>query len=243
MAHVAADPRGVAALAEAVAAALPKTAAAGGAERDALKASADAVRAAQPDLGHDFTELRRAALEGEAARHGDDAAAVGGVVERFVTVRSDVAAHFFDDTVPSLEALRAEGFVVGAVTNGNCDVRRHAAVSRLFDFECSAGSAGASKPHPAPFWQACAGAGAALPGAEPTRAAARPCEMVHVGDEVRSDLIGALGAGFRAVLITRDGRERSEEERSALPPPDADRWREVRTLEEAVAVVREWNRP
>ena len=136
-----------AALAEAVAAALPKTAAAGGAERDALKANADAVRAAQPGLGHDFTELRRAALEGEAARHGDDAAAVGGVVERFVTVRSDVAAHFFDDTVPSLEALRAEGFVVGAVptATATCGATRRSLVSLTLSARRAAPAL--SKPH------------------------------------------------------------------------------------------------
>ena len=45
----------------------------------------------------------------------------------------------------------------------------------------------------------------------------------------------------QAELLTRDGRERSAEELASLPPPDADRWREVRTLDEALAVVREWD--
>ena len=45
----------------------------------------------------------------------------------------------------------------------------------------------------------------------------------------------------RCMRLTRDGRERSAEELASLPPPDADRWREVRTLDEALAVVREWD--
>jgi FMN phosphatase YigB (HAD superfamily) len=37
------------------------------------------------------------------------------------------------------------------------------------------------------------------------RVDAAPEEVVHVGDQVRSDVIGAQGVGMRAVLIDRSG--------------------------------------
>jgi HAD superfamily hydrolase (TIGR01509 family) len=156
------------------------------------------------------------------------------VVERFVSARSDVRAHFFADAAPTLEAIRAQGLPVGALTNGNADVRRNSAVSAYFDFAVTAADAGAAKPHPVPFWQAAAAAGC------------RPCNLVHVGDDVTTDLIGALSAGCRAILVQRvdDAGDTPPSARgpvdATLPPVDDTRWRRVETLEQAVDVVNEW---
>lgn len=151
------------------------------------------------------------------------------VVDRFVHARSDVRAHWFADAEPALTSLRACGLRVGSVTNGNCDVRRHADVSSFFDFAISAPEAGAAKPSPAPFWHAAAAAGC------------HPASLVHVGDDATTDLAGALGAGCRAILVCRgsdggNGRASAE----ALPPPDATRWRQVADLKQAIDVIEEW---
>ena len=110
-----------------------------------------------------------------------------------------------------------------------------------FDFAVTAGDAGAAKPHAAPFWHAAHAAGC------------RPAGLVHVGDDAAADLAGALAAGCRAILVTRraaDGfqsydvrvgdKTADELQRRALPPPDPERWREVGSLAEAVAVIEEW---
>lgn len=122
---------------------LPKTAAAGYAEGKALREAISAVVSRQPLVAHDMSEMRRAALAQLAAEHADvDAdAAVTELMRRFVRARSDVASHFYADTVPSVQQLRQAGLPVGALTNGNADVRQHDEVSALFDFAVAAGAA------------------------------------------------------------------------------------------------------
>jgi len=179
----------------------------------------------------------------------------------FVRARSDIGPHLFPDAKPALAALRAANLPVGGLTNGNCDVRLHGDVSALFDFAVRALDAGASKPHAAPFWHAAAaaqrwhaasasasagGAGSASAGhaGEPRAASlCRPCNLVHVGDDVVTDLLGALRAGCRAVLVSRpELMPRTPEQTAELPPADPSRWREVASLEEAAEVALEWKR-
>ncbi|KOO52883.1 had-superfamily hydrolase [Chrysochromulina tobinii] len=207
---------------------LPRAAAAGCGDRGALKASITEVQKEQPLLVHDMSALRHAALAKQARTHGDDPGApVDELMRRFVLARSDVKDYFFSDTAASLQALRRAGLTVGACTNGNCDVRLHAEVVEFFDFTVSAGDAGATKPSAAPFWMAAHAAGC------------RPSEMVHVGDDVVTDLKGALDAGFRAVLVSRaDLLPRKPQELEVLETLEKDpaRWREVASLEEMVQV-------
>ena len=64
--------------------------------------------------------------------------------------------------------------------------------------------------------------------------------MVHVGDSIRSDLLGALGCGMRAILLSRSDLKRSAADEAYRPSTDDARWREVSTLDEAAAVLRDW---
>ena len=58
-----------------------------------------------------------------------------------------------------------------------------------------------------------------------------PRAVVHVGDSIRSDLLGALGCGMRAILLSRNDFKRSAaDEAAGRPPADDARWREVYTL-------------
>lgn len=207
---------------------LPRAAASGAVTKESLRARMGPLMKAQPLLAHDLTELRRLSLLAVAAEHGDPPEAVAPLMEGFVAARSDVAADLYADVAPAIAALRARGLSVGALTNGNCDVTKSgAAVASLFDFAVTAADAGAAKPAVAPFLHAAAAAGV------------HPAQVVHVGDAIGADLIGALGCGMRAILLTREGFKRPESE-PPLPPKDAARWREVATLEEMVAVLSEW---
>lgn len=231
---------------------LPRVYASAAFSPSAFRGATKALMTEQPLLAHDFTALQQIALRALAAEHGDDPENADRVIERFLHARSDVFDHFFADAAPSLQALRERlGLRVGSVTNGNCDVRRHAAVSANFDFAVTASDAGAAKPHVVPFLFAAAAAGC------------RPSQLVHIGDDPTADLIGALEAGCRAILVTRppetEGNADSDsstaeaqaqvkawaskvEPTTPLPPPDPARWREVASLAEAVEVIEAWQR-
>jgi len=230
-------------LATAIAEQLPRVAAAGGTERSAMRAAMVEMMRAHPLLAHDFTELRRASLRQLAATHGDEPELADEIMREFVRRRSDVGKHFYDDALPAMRALRDAGLRVGGCTNGNCDINQHPVVAAHFDFAVGAGDAGCSKPGAAPFWHAIEGARQAWARAvgEESAPLVRPCHVVHIGDDVKTDLVGALDAGCRAVLLSRpESMPRSDEQLAALPPADPSRWREVASLDEAVQVVLAW---
>lgn len=98
------------------------------------------------------------------------------------------------------EAVRriARDRVVGVVTNGAPDIQvRKLAVLGLADLPMFASVAtGFAKPHPEAFLGACRALGVR---ADHT--------TVMVGDNLEADVLGALGAGLRAVWVDPAGRE------------------------------------
>ena len=102
----------------------------------------------------------------------------------------------FLDTVPALEQLREAGYKVGVITNLRRDLGQlcdRVGLSPYLDFAVGSEEVGMEKPH-APIFMA------AL-----KRVEAAPDEVVHVGDQIRSDVMGAQGVGMRAVLLDRSG--------------------------------------
>ena len=102
----------------------------------------------------------------------------------------------FDDTVPALEQLREAGYKVGIITNLRRDLDellQKAGLAQYLDFAVGSQEVGKEKPHPPIFL-------AAL-----EKAQAAPEEVVHVGDQLRSDVMGAQGVGMHGVLINRSG--------------------------------------
>ena len=102
----------------------------------------------------------------------------------------------FDDTIPALEELREAGYKVGVIANPRRDLNelcQRVGLSPYLDFMVGSEEAGMEKPHPPIFM-------AALKKLD-----AAPQEVVHVGDQIRSDVMGAQGVGMQAVLIDRSG--------------------------------------
>ena len=102
----------------------------------------------------------------------------------------------FPDSVPTLERLRESGYKVGIITNLRRDLDELCQSSGLapyLDFAVGSEGVGIEKPHPAIFEAALGQADVA------------PEECLHVGDQVRSDVLGAQGVGMMAVLIDRTG--------------------------------------
>jgi putative hydrolase of the HAD superfamily len=101
------------------------------------------------------------------------------------------AMPLFDDTLPMLDALQGR-FRLAAASNGNSYPDRFGLEGR-FDVVLLAQEHGVRKPDPAFFERLCALAGC------------RPEEVVHVGDSVPADVVGARSAGLHAVWLNRAG--------------------------------------
>ncbi len=113
------------------------------------------------------------------------------------TFRHREAWEAFDDVVPTLEALPADGVSLGAVSNW--DSRLPAVLERLelsafFETVTVSSLEGVEKPDPMIFHRALESAGA------------QADLSIYVGDIPEIDLEGARAAGLRGVLIDRDGR-------------------------------------
>ncbi|MCL4464740.1 MAG: HAD-IA family hydrolase [Chloroflexi bacterium] len=110
--------------------------------------------------------------------------------------RMERSLSIFDDVGPTLRELRGRGLVVGLISNTDRDAGPMCAelgVAEHFDFVLSSCLVGFEKPDPRIFQLALEKAGVA------------PHEAIHVGDQYKSDVAGALAAGIQPLLLDRYG--------------------------------------
>lgn len=106
--------------------------------------------------------------------------------------------HFdlYDDVHEVIPALAARGLVLGVISNSHRSLEaftEHFALDRYVRTHVSAHPGRYMKPHPSIFAAALASAGVTAG------------EAVMVGDSLKADVHGALGAGLRAVWLRRSG--------------------------------------
>ncbi len=145
-----------------------------------------------------FTEYERRVLEGAGVKVSRERA--GEIWRRVREVPYSLSC--FDDVTPTMRALRSRGLTLGLVSNMNREggeLLDSLGLTAHMDFAVTSVEVGAEKPHPPIFL-------AAL-----RKANARPAEVVHVGDQVSSDVEGARGVGINPVLLDRDGNHRDIE--------------------------------
>jgi putative hydrolase of the HAD superfamily len=114
------------------------------------------------------------------------------VITRVRQLRSDFI--LFDDVLPTLTILRKRDLVTGLLSNLHRDLDQlctRLGVAPYFDFLLTSQAVGSEKPHPAIFLTAL------------ERAAAKPEEAIHVGDQYYSDVIGAQRVGIMPLLLDR----------------------------------------
>jgi putative hydrolase of the HAD superfamily len=102
----------------------------------------------------------------------------------------------FDDVIPSLSTLRTSGYRLGLLSNLQLDLVplcERLGLTPHLDFIVNAAEVGSEKPHTPIF----------LTGLQRINVA--PEEMVHVGDQYESDVLGARAVGINQVLIDREG--------------------------------------
>jgi putative hydrolase of the HAD superfamily len=158
---------------------------------EAMRERRAAVAARRPDLAHDFTALRKLALNEHAVEAGYPAAMVEQAFEHFYHERNQV--ELYADVLPALDRLRSRHRLL-ALTNGNADLGR-IGIAHYFELIVTARAVGHAKPDARIFSALLAGAGI------------EPHELLYVGDEPVSDVEGPRRAGIAAVWINRGGVE------------------------------------
>jgi putative hydrolase of the HAD superfamily len=143
----------------------------------------------RPDLSHDFSQLRMLSLTRAMELSGDDPRHADAAFEVFYAERNRV--EFYPDSLAALQRLAAR-VPVAAISNGNADLAR-IGVSEHFAFQLGAREHGVAKPAPSIFHAAC------------TQLAAAPADVLHVGDDIELDVVGAHRAGLRSCWINREG--------------------------------------
>ena len=111
----------------------------------------------------------------------------------------DYGLALFNDTIPALNVCRQMGLTVGLISNMNQsgdELADSMGLLPYIDFSITSHEVGAEKPNPLIFERAL------------ERAEAQPERAVHVGDQITSDIAGAVNAGINAVLLDRDGNHK-----------------------------------
>jgi FMN hydrolase / 5-amino-6-(5-phospho-D-ribitylamino)uracil phosphatase len=154
-----------------------------------------------PELDHDeeiwvlFTERIIKGMGGE----GDTYACAAEMTRAW-----EHAEHFelFDDAIPVLERLRAEGLKLGLLSNTSRDLDVFVSHHGLdVDVALTSRVHGKTKPHDSIF------------RAMLERLDVAAGDAVMVGDDVEDDVRGAQAVGMRALLVDRAGRFPEEPER------------------------------
>lgn len=145
----------------------------------------------RPELAHDFTRLRIAALEALALEHGYGPAVVEAAMAAFFQHRNTVVVYPDSEAVL---AMLSQRFELVAVTNGNADVAA-IGLGHYFSYAVSPAESGAAKPDPGMFRYVLERSGVA------------PGQVLHVGDEPHTDILGAWRAGIAGVWVNRYGRQ------------------------------------
>jgi FMN hydrolase / 5-amino-6-(5-phospho-D-ribitylamino)uracil phosphatase len=142
-----------------------------------------------PDLAGQITLLRLKVIEETLRRSGVATVSARRIAEEAIDVFL-VARHqidFFDGAREALLSL-ADQFQLGALSNGNADIRR-LGLDNIFSFAFSAEQVGAPKPADNLFRAALA------------HTSTDPHEMVYVGDDARLDMDPAKRLGLYTVWI------------------------------------------
>ena len=156
-----------------------------------MRALRDLVFDENPLLAHDLGALRRMTLERALRDSGGDTALADAAYEAFYEARNQVECY--PDAIDALQRI-ARCVPVGAVTNGNADLDR-IGLGHHFRFNLGPREHGAAKPDASIFHAAC------------TRLGCAPGEVLHVGDHIEMDVLGAARAGLRSCWIDRESRD------------------------------------
>eukprot|EP00633_Aureoumbra_lagunensis_P007671 CAMPEP_0197318268 /NCGR_PEP_ID=MMETSP0891-20130614/50240_1 /TAXON_ID=44058 ORGANISM="Aureoumbra lagunensis, Strain CCMP1510" /NCGR_SAMPLE_ID=MMETSP0891 /ASSEMBLY_ACC=CAM_ASM_000534 /LENGTH=494 /DNA_ID=CAMNT_0042808619 /DNA_START=90 /DNA_END=1571 /DNA_ORIENTATION=- len=197
-------------------------------------------------LSHDITAKRRLALRQLAQEHGDPIENADALLEAIIHERSVVAAHnLFPGALDLISALKKElghHVHIGALTNGNAKPLPGHALADALDFWLQAQAVGAQKPRLASFLAVTS----CLPGtglfyeSSPSSLQHSACslkDLVHIGDSLHDDGLGALRAGARAIIIPTS---RIHIDTTLLADFDPNDYAIVQSFKDIPTIIRKW---
>jgi HAD superfamily hydrolase (TIGR01549 family) len=117
-------------------------------------------------------------------------------------VAKSVPLELYPDATPTLGRLKAEGYILGLISNAPPDTTKaieSLGLPRYLPIIIVSGVVGVSKPNPEIFRIAL------------REAKVEAAEAAHIGDVYEADVLGARNAGMTAVLIDRDGSQASHD--------------------------------
>jgi len=155
---------------------------------EALREKRLAFMMARTELHHNMTALRQEYINALLSEYEYSASFVEEIMARFMVDRNRV--DFYPETLDTLEKL-AERYTLVACTNGNADIFETAAAP-YFSHSISSEDIGVGKPDKRMFNAVC------------KAAACRAPEVVHIGDNPQTDVLGALHAGMHSVWFNPD---------------------------------------
>jgi HAD superfamily hydrolase (TIGR01549 family) len=167
-----------------------------------------------PDVRHDVSRWRLLSLEQGLTELGIRRCEAAEIAElafaAFYKARSNL-------TVPQsshqlLKAL-AERYPLVAITNGNADLEL-LQIRPYFQHSYRAGPGGQMKPFPDMFLRAC------------QQLAIQPRQLLHIGDNSKADVQGALNAGCQAVWL----RQQTDNQTLLLPHLQIDSLQQLTAL-------------
>ena len=154
---------------------------------DRMRELRERVFADNAHLMHDLSALRQLTIQQALRDSGGDVGLVDAAFDVFYAERNRV--EFYPDALDALARIAACVPVV-ALSNGNADLER-IGIARHFAFQLHPREHGVAKPEPSLFLAVCA------------RLRLDPGEVLHVGDHVDADVVGAARAGLRSCWIRR----------------------------------------
>ena len=148
----------------------------------------------QPELDRRVSEVRYQMLLRAFLQSGYGEVEARETAEQafqvFLAARQNV--ELFADVRPTLAQL-CNAYMLGALSNGNADVRR-VGLAEYFSFALNADALGVAKPEPAVFLAALA------------RAQVAPSRSIHIGDHPHDDVFGAQQMGMRTIWFNPEGQ-------------------------------------
>lgn len=154
---------------------------------EALREIRTTMTQQRPELKHDLSALRRESIRLALRHAGDDPQLAEPAFEVFFAERQNVT--LFPDALPALEFLAAR-YPLVSVSNGNADLAR-IGLTPFFVGSIAAQALGVAKPDARIFHAAA------------NSARVSPHELLHVGDDVLLDVLGARNVGMQAVWVNR----------------------------------------
>lgn len=167
-----------------------------------IKAVRKQVEADYPQCKHNLSAYRYEAICRLLKEAGEDKTLADQAFAHYFAARQKV--HLFDDSLPALKRL-SKKLPLAAITNGNADLKT-IGLENYFQGTIAAHEIGAIKPDKRLFEAAVQLLGVA------------PESILHIGDDIQSDVIGALQAGMQSAWLNRQGSSTKQLEKLSLKP-------------------------